>query len=262
MEPQPVPGTTELVRFLAGTRAVRAVVLTGSRAQGRAGPDADVDLFVYADADLTDQRREVVSTLADRDAPVLVDVDPFGRGDVWRDRGDDTWMDVLYWSPGWAEEQLDRVIVRHEAQLGYSTAFWRSIATGVPLYERDGWHPTLQERARAPYPDELTDAVVGKNLPWLGGHPFSFRVQIEKAVDRGDAVSANHRLAAWLACYFDVIFAANRVLHPGEKRQIAVAEEECRRLPPGFRAGIEALLEGPDPRPHLDRLLAALGPLL
>ena len=38
-------------------------------------------------------------------------------------------------------------------------------------------------------------------------------------------MSLNHRVAAWLSSYFDILFAANRRFHPGEKRLLAYAKE-------------------------------------
>lgn len=48
--------------------------------------------------------------------------------------------------------------------------------------------------------------------------------------------------AALLASYFDCLFAANRVLHPGEKRLVAFAEAHCRWRSPTMAQDIAALL--------------------
>ena len=58
---------------------------------------------------------------------------------------------------------------------------------------------------------------------------------------RGDLVSVNHRVAAFLASYFDVLFAINGMTHPGEKRQLGIAERDCRVLPEDFRSSFDTL---------------------
>ena len=61
--------------------------------------------------------------------------------------------------------------------------------------------------------------------------PFaSYYEQIEKALTRNDFVSVNHRISAFLASYFDVIFALNETLHPGEKRLMNYAKENINSL--------------------------------
>lgn len=119
-------------------------------------------------------------------------------------------------------------------------------------------------RARVPYPEGLVSTIVDLNGLWLHDHPFSFRNQIAKAVGRGDKVSVNHRLAAWLASYFDIVFALNHVLHPGEKRMLEVAQRECKNVPEGMPEDVETALSQADPVATLDgmweRLAGALGP--
>jgi hypothetical protein len=151
--------------------------------------------------------------------------------------------------------------------MGYSTAFWRSIRDARPLYQRDNWHPALQRQARQPYPEALRRNVVALNRPYLRDHQFSFRQQAAKAIARHDLVSVNHRVAAWLASYFDILFALNRVLHPGEKRLLELAGRECQIVPDGLAASITHLIglvgsAAPSLLNMMDALTAGLDALL
>jgi hypothetical protein len=67
--------------------------------------------------------------------------------------------------------------------------------------------------------------VVAKNFPVLGPIISSYEDQIQSAFARRDLVSLNHRTAAWLASYFDIVFAGNRQYHPGEKRLLIQAAQ-------------------------------------
>ena len=82
------------------------------------------------------------------------------------------------------------------------------------------------------------------NLPLLRAARHSFAAEVELAARRGDAVSANHRTAAWLASLFDALFALNRRLHPGEKRLLEHAAT-LERVPPGLARDVEAILAAP-----------------
>ena len=59
----------------------------------------------------------------------------------------------------------------------------------------------------------------------MGAIISSYEWQIQAAFLRQDLVSLNHRVGAWLASYFDILFAANRRFHPGEKRLLTHAEK-------------------------------------
>jgi hypothetical protein len=83
----------------------------------------------------------------------------------------------------------------------------------------------MQRRLLVGYPEGLARAIVQKNLPALGAIISSYEHQIQAAFLRQDLVSLNHRVAAWLTSYFDILFAANRRFHPGEKRLLAHVEQ-------------------------------------
>ena len=72
----------------------------------------------------------------------------------------------------------------------------------------------------------------------------SFDTQIRKAETRGDLVSVNHRVAEFLASYFDIIFALNEMTHPGEKRMQSICSRECSILPKNFDENLGRLFEG------------------
>lgn len=137
----------------------------------------------------------------------------------------------MYRSPAWVEDELARVLHRHEASTGYTTAIWHNLQTSRILFDREGWLQGLVQRANQPYPEPLRQAIIAKNLPLLRQAHSSYLAQIEAAVLRGDAVAINHRIAAFLASVFDIIFAINRVPHPGEKRLLAHVDASCPERP-------------------------------
>lgn len=151
--------------------------------------------------------------------------------------------------------------------MGYSTAHWHTIRGLRPLFDRSGRLARMQALSREPYPEPLRENIISKNYPLLRDIIPSYMHQAEKAVRRGDRVSTNHRVAAFLASYFDILFAHNRVLHPGEKRLIESAERLCPVLPPNMRQDVESALESAgtaSPRlvEDLNRLIDGLNGLL
>jgi hypothetical protein len=218
---------------------VRAVALGGSTAAEVADSLSDLDLYVYASPPPPAEARRALIVPTARRAEI--DNTFFGTGDEWIDvsgRG----VDAMYWSPEWIEDQVERVLVRFEASLGYTTSFWHTVRRSRVLFDRTGWFSWLQERARRPYPEELRRAIVAKNHPVLRSKLSSYMDQLELALRRQDGVSVNHRVTALLASYFDILFAVNRVLHPGEKRLLAHAKRLCPKQPPGLESQVEVVL--------------------
>jgi hypothetical protein len=240
--PTPPLLAAHIANRYAALPQVEAVALAGSQTSGVADPGSDIDLYIYLTADLpVSDRRRIAAT--ESHAPE-VDNQFWESGDEWVDAPSGIHVDVMFRSTGWIEEQLDRVLNRHLASVGYSTCFWDNVLVSRALFDRNGWFAGVQESARQPYPDELRRAIVAKNHPILRGTHSSYLYQLRRAVARGDQVSVNHRIAALLASVFDILFAVNRLPHPGEKRLLALVAARCAKVPVGFAGLVNALVRG------------------
>jgi hypothetical protein len=234
---------------------VTAVALGGSSASGIADFCSDIDLYVYAPEPPPLELRRELAMQGDP-APEL-DNQAFGPGDEWTDRVTGVHVDVMYWSPVWISGRIARVLDDHQASVGYSTSFWRTVRASEPLVDHEGWFAGLQAKAWQPYPEPLRQAIIALNRPLLREARSSFLHQIACAIERNDALSVNHRTGALLASYFDILFALNRVPHPGEKRQLQIAKAECRHLPPNLEPDINDLIAAIPPPWSDGRLEAA-----
>jgi catechol 2,3-dioxygenase-like lactoylglutathione lyase family enzyme len=230
----------EIALEYAAHQAVEAVALGGSRSTGYGEDDADIDLYVYSRTALPEEFRAEVA----RRRGVRIEAGNrfWEPGDEWVEAGG-AHVDVMFRTTDWIEDQLARVLERYEASVGYSTCFWANVLNSQVLFDREGWFGGLQERARVPYPEPLRRAIVAKNHPILRATLSSYRRQIARAVERRDPVSVSHRVAALLASAFDLLFAVNRVPHPGEKRILLWVEERCPNRPPYFIDHVRAMLE-------------------
>ncbi len=235
-----------LAERFGGLPQVVAVALAGSRGAGAADPRSDFDLYVYAHGEIpVSFRRQLAGGAGE------IDNRFWEPGDEWTDSATGARMDVMYRSPAWMEDRLERVLVRHEASIGYSTCFWFNVLHSEALFDLRQWYRELQQRARAPYPEELRRAIVDKNYPILRTNRSSYRAQIGLALERDDRVSVQHRVTALLASFFDIWFALERKPHPGEKRLLGFLPREWADLvravldagPPDLLLRIDALLD-------------------
>ena len=250
-----------IAREFASLRQVEAIAMAGSRASGFADAESDVDLYVYVTEDILLDERTRIAAGSPR---VEIGNTTWEPGDEWIDPVTGTPVDVMFRHVRWIEEQLDRVLVRHEASPGYSTCFWYSILHSEVLFDRNGWFASFEKRAAVSYPPELRKAIIAKNYPLLRRNQSSYLHQIELAVKRNDLVGVNHRMAALLASYFDVLFAVNELPHPGEKRILQYAKASCRRLPSGMERQVRELVKNPpdDVLKRINALVDGLDELL
>jgi hypothetical protein len=219
---------------------VEAVALAGSLSMNSSDEISDIDLYVYSGRELPmDDRARIALTSSVK--PELGNTF-FEPGEEWIDASSSLRVDVMFRRMNWIEEQLERVLARCEASMGYSTCFWYNVRNSQPLFDRNGWFAGLRRRARESYPVELQRSIIAKNFPFLHRSQSCYLHQIDVAGRRGDLVSVNHRVAAFLASYFDVLFALNAQLHPGEKRLISLVEKLCDKRPSHMREDVEALI--------------------
>ena len=219
---------------------VKAMAIGGSLASGAADNSSDIDLYAYTSSEIPmNVRTEIAMSRSDQ---CEIGNHFWEPGDEWIERQTGVLVDVMFRSTSWIEEQLHRVLGRYEASIGYSTCLWHNVLHSRLLFDTDGWFVSLQEIARRPYPEPLRRAIVKKNHPILRDKHSSYYHQLKKAIERHDPVSVNHRLSVFLASYFDVVFAVNRLPHPGEKRLLRSVSEMCSRTPSGMESQIESLI--------------------
>src|SRR6185503_1186449 len=105
---------------------VTAVALGGSLTAGTADHHSDIDLYVYAqggDAPVSARARLIAARAERRE----IDNHYWETEDGWIETESGTALDVTYRSEQGITEQIDRVLVRHEASVGYSTCFWHNV---------------------------------------------------------------------------------------------------------------------------------------
>lgn len=255
----------QLADILSPLPNVRAIALAGSTAMGVADSLSDFDIYLYTGARVPLEARRELAAQYTSYAEVGNDI--WGEADEWVLKNTSQHVDLVYFGADWMADQIDRVLVRHEPSAGYSTAFWHTIRISQTLYDPQGWFAALHRRAQSPYPEPLRRNIVALNHPILKREITSYYRQIERAISRSDAISVNHRVAAFLASVFDILFAVNRVPHPGEKRLAAYVSTLCPLVPPDFLAHVSSILKlsgeaNPNLPPALDDLLNGLDQLL
>lgn len=220
---------------------VVAIALAGSQTAEVSDDLSDLDFYVYVQSEVPiDTRATIAREFANR---IEINNQFWEPGDEWLAVSSGHGVDIMYRTPNWIEEKLDSVLVKHQASVGFSTCLWWNVLTSLPLYDRDDWFRQFKEKAAQPYPEQLKQAIIAKNYPILRSNICSYIHQLKLAVIRGDLVSINHRIAALIASYFDIVFAINYVPHPGEKRVVELARKLCTKLPKNMKEDIHNLLD-------------------
>jgi predicted nucleotidyltransferase len=241
---------SSLAQRLGAIRGVRAVVLGGSYARGRAQPGSDIDLgLLYSEATpfSIQSIRELAEAVNDTPGPVVTDFygwGPWVNGGAWLTIGGQR-VDFLYRSI----EHLERVIADGQAgryELHYlqqppfgffSATYLGEVAVCVPLFDPEGRLDVLKRRV-ADYPEALRQAVV---RDYLFMAEFTLTAFAPKVAARCDTYGTAACLARAVNELVLALFALNRKYPINDKTALAeVAEFE--RAPREFGPRVQKTL--------------------
>jgi predicted nucleotidyltransferase len=227
-----------MIKELSALPQVEAIALGGSRAGSSFDEKSDYDIYLYCTAPVTeDIRKEILSKYCSyveysNHYWELEDNGTFNNG---------VDFDLLFRNLDDFTADVASVVEYHQARNGYTTCMWHNLLTCKILYDENGRLKAAKDRFSVPYPQELKQNIISRNRALLWGSMPAYEDQINKAVKRGDLVSINHRVAAFMESYFDLLFALNEQTHPGEKRLMQLSSVGCQILPRDFQENLTHL---------------------
>lgn len=230
----------EIINEYKGFSQVKAIAIGGSCSANSSDELSDIDTYIFIEHGIPIPEREKL--VKKYSTKYEVGEEYFGAGDEYFVDKLGKQLDVMYWDVAWFEETVKNVWEKHYPLNGYTTCFLYTLKNFDIKYDPQGWLKNLQDSLKTDYPKELQDNIIKRNIMLMKDKPFaSYYEQIEKAIERGDENSINHRISAFMASYFDVLFAKNELLHSGEKRLVQFALNNCKILPQDFEENISKL---------------------
>lgn len=232
----------ELISRLSEIETVQSIALGGSRASGYSDELSDYDLYVYCNKKLEPDDDNERSLLLEN----LCCRYEFGN-EYWEHEDniilkDGTHVDIIYRQFDMIEYLMDCQLNKGLVFNSYTTCFWFNLLNTEIIYDKDDKYKKIQQKFNIPYPEQLRKNIIKRSKSLLFDRLPAFNLQIEKAYKRNDIVSVNHRTAEFTASYSDMIFALNKLPHPGEKRIIEYAKNNCKILPNNFEKNLVDML--------------------
>jgi predicted nucleotidyltransferase len=227
----------EIVDKLSQLSQVRLVMLGGSRSSGHHDRQSDFDLYVYCDQPIPLQlRKEVLEGYFK-----YVEF----ANDFWEEEDDGILLDglemeIIYRPHSFIKEQYEKTFVSKDISFGYSTCMIYNLLRSKILVDKQSDIEWFRNIAQI-YPDDLRKRIILGNASLIYDRMPSLSFQLIKAIKRQDTISVQHRTTELIALMFDVLFAANRMFHPGEKR-LSAALERMSLIPDHFKEDLKQLV--------------------
>ncbi len=231
----------ELVEDFSKYESVEGVLLSGSRTTPNFDKDSDYDIYIYSKGEVPLEFRKKIADKYFNYAEL--NNTTWEQEDQGFFKGINVQVDIVYRDVEFIEGVLEEIVGKCTASTGYTTCFWANLIKSDILYDRNGKLNQLQKKFDVDYPEQLRRNIVSKNFPLLNRIIPAYTNQIKKALKREDLISVNHRISAFFESYFDIIFAVNMKLHPGEKKLLKITGEQLEYLPENMEGDIRELFE-------------------
>lgn len=230
----------KLFEELSALPQVEAIALGGSRAGEVYDEQSDYDVYLYCTGPVEENvRRQILQKYC----RYMEIGNHFWEQEDNCTLNDGIDIDILYRNLEDFTRDVASVVEQCNAHNGYTTCMWHNLLTCKIIYDKDGRLQAAKERFNVLYPKQLKENIISNNLKLLYTAMPAYKLQILKAASRGDVVSVNHRTAAFMESYFDIIFAMNELTHPGEKRLVQLCQKKCKVLPERFEENINQLYQ-------------------
>jgi hypothetical protein len=241
---------SSLAKRLGAIRGIKAVVLGGSHARGRAQPGSDIDIgLLYSEAApfSIQSVREAAEAVNDTPGPVVTDFygwGPWVNGGAWLTIGGQR-VDFVYRNL----EQVERVIAEAEAgryevhylqqpPFGFfSGTYLGEVAVCIPLFDPEARLDVLKRRV-ADYPEALRRGVV---QDYLFMAEFTLTAFAPKVAARSDTYGTAACLARAVNELVLALFALNRK-YPINDKTALVEAGEFDRAPREFGPRVQKAL--------------------
>jgi len=222
---------------------IQAIVLGGSRTTERIDEKSDYDFYVYSETGIDQNIRSKILSKHCK---------YFEIGNSYWELEDNGQLncgidfDIIYRNSQQFVKTVADVVENYNAYNGFTTCLWYNVLYSKIIFDKDDVFKKIKERFTIPYPQKLKENIIKRNMALLSDSVISYDKQIIKSIHRKDLINLNNRISAFLASYFDVIFAINELPHPGEKRIMEMCLNKCKVLPNGFEKNINGLIQNMD----------------
>lgn len=254
----------QVIQELSTLPQIEAIALGGSRASSHFDEKSDYDIYLYCTGPVPESiRRNILEKYCS-----ILEI----SNHYWELEDNGTFkngidFDILYRNLDDFTAGVAEVVEKCQPQNAYTTCMWHNLRTCRILIDKSGRLTSAKARFDVSYPTLLQERILQRGWKLLCNSMPEYKSQILKAAKRGDLVSVNHRTAAFLETYFDILFALNKQTHPGEKRQIQLCLETCSVLPENFEDNLNSLFSHMFSSPDLladdlQRILSSLAKIL